>query len=280
MAVDDMEACGGRRLHENTAYNVQEVPLVTVITAVFNGVSTIKRCIQSVVDQDYPYVEHIIVDGGSTDGTIDVLREYENRIAIWISEPDHGVYDAWNKGLRLARGEWIAFLGSDDEYLPGAITAYMALASDNLGADYLSSQVKWLHSSGYSRIIGGPWEWRRFSRYMCCAHVGSMHRRRLFERYGYLDVSYRIAADYEFLLRARAELHSAFVPTVTVHMRAGGASDSIAALREAKRAKLETGGLPKLVAVLDLRLAIIKYQARTRFLKVFRWMRLTRDVIP
>jgi len=267
VAVVDLSTSGGRRLRELSAHDSRECPLVTVITAVFNGVSTIGHCIESVLDQDYPYVEHIVVDGGSTDGTVDVLRGYEDRLALWISEPDEGVYDAWNKGLRLARGEWIAFLGADDEYLPGAIAAYMALARGNPSADYLSSRLEWLHPSGYSRIVGCPWEWPRFNRFMCSAHVGSMHRRRLFERYGHFDVSYRITADYEFLLRARAELSSAFMPIVTAHMRAGGTSDSIAALREANRAKIETGGLLRLVAAFDLRLAIVKYRARTLFLR-------------
>jgi glycosyltransferase involved in cell wall biosynthesis len=239
MPVQDLKLTGGTRLHQTAAPEARDVPLVTVITAVFNGASTIKDCIESVLRQDYPFIEHIIIDGGSTDGTIDVLREYEDRIALWISEPDRGVYDAWNKGLHLAHGEWIAFLGTDDEYLPGAIAAYMALAKDNPAADYLSSQLKWLHPSGYSRLIGGRWEQQRFRRCSCIAHPGSLHRRRLFERYGRFDTTYRIAGDYEFLLRAGEALHAVFTPAVTVVMRAGGLSDSTAALQEAKRAQLQ-----------------------------------------
>ncbi len=113
-------------------------PLVSVITAVFNGEAFIASCIESVLSQDYPNIEHIVLDGGSTDGTVAILRKYQDQIAFWQSEPDKGVFDAWNKGLDLARGEWIAFLGADDCYLPGAISAYIELAQRNPEAEFLS----------------------------------------------------------------------------------------------------------------------------------------------
>jgi glycosyltransferase involved in cell wall biosynthesis len=91
---------------------------------------------ESILRQDYPNIEHIVLDGGSSDGTVDVLRKYDDRIALWKSEPDRGIYDAWNKGLALARGEWICFLGADDEFLSGAVSAYMEFASQNPVAEY------------------------------------------------------------------------------------------------------------------------------------------------
>jgi len=152
---------------------------------------------------------------------VDVLRQYEDRIAYWKSEPDKGVYDAWNKALAEAHGEWVCFLGVDDEFLPGAVSAYMALAAKNPEAEYLSSRVKWAHPSGYVRTIGSPWTWNRFRKMMCTAHVGSMHRRSLYDRLGSYDTSYCSAADYELLLRARDQLKAAFMPTTTVIMRLG-----------------------------------------------------------
>jgi glycosyltransferase involved in cell wall biosynthesis len=264
MSVRDLR--GEPSLHKTAAYERHEWPLVTVITAVFNGADTIRGCIESVLSQDYPHIEHIVVDGGSTDGTIDVLREYENRIALWISERDGGVYDAWNKALDLAHGEWIAFLGADDEYLPGAIAAYIALASDSPTADYLCSQIKWLHPSGYSRLIGVPWE-TEFRRCSCIGHVGSLHRRRLFERYGRFDTTYRIAGDYEFLLRAGNDLHAAFMPTVTAVMRAGGVSDSTAGLREAKRAQVQNKINSALEAERQFYSRVMRFHARRLIIK-------------
>ena len=234
-------------------------PLVSVITVVLNGRPFIAQCVESVLRQDYPNIEHIVFDGGSTDGTIDVLREFNDRIAFWRSEPDCGVYDAWNKGLREARGEWICFLGADDEFLPGALSSYMAFAANNPQAEYISSKIKWVHPSGYERILGGPWTWARFSKFMCTAHVGSMHRRSLFDRLGVYNTSYRIVADYELLLRARQHLKAAYMPITTVMMRAGGISDSSAALEEAARAKVKTGGRNPLLARMEFGVANVKF---------------------
>jgi glycosyltransferase involved in cell wall biosynthesis len=260
---DPRRQTGGRRSRGIAVEGTPTQPLVTIITAVFNGEAFLAECIESVLAQDYPHIEHVILDGGSKDGTLEILRRYDDRIALWIREPDRGVYDAWNKGLELARGEWIAFLGSDDEYLPGAVTAYMNLAAQHPEADYLSSYIRWQHPAGYSRQQGEPWSWPLYCRYMCSVHVGSMHRRRLFDNYGVFDLSYRITADYEFLLRPRGELRAAFLPEVTIMMRAGGVSDSIAALHEASRAKITTGGRSRWIALPELALALTKYRIRT-----------------
>jgi glycosyltransferase involved in cell wall biosynthesis len=244
---------GGKRVRGFVAENSVNCPLVTVITAVFNGQPYIAGCLESVLRQDYPNIEHIVMDGSSQDGTIDVLRAYDDRIALWKSEPDKGVYDAWNRALAEARGEWICFLGSDDEFLPGAISAYMKLAATHPEAEYLSSQAKWIHPSGYvNPAHGRPWTWHKFAKSMCVAHVGSMHRRSLYDRLGKYDISYHSAADYEFLLRARSKLKTAFMPLTTVMMRAGGVSDSSSALREALRAKVVAGGRNGMLAHIEL----------------------------
>jgi glycosyltransferase involved in cell wall biosynthesis len=233
-----------------------------VITAVFNGQSYLTGCLDSVVRQDYPNIEHIVWDGGSTDGTVDILRRYDDRIALWRSEVDQGIYDAWNKALREARGEWICFLGADDELLPNAVSSYMAFASQNQDAEYLASKGRVIHPSGYEEIYGRPWTWKKFSRRMYALHVGSMHKTTLFQRYGQFDTSYRITGDYEFLLRPRAKLKFAFMPIVTVLVRGGGVSDCTQALHEANRAKLETGGLARPLVLMDLSLALVKYKLR------------------
>jgi len=267
MSVNNMKANGERHLHEITECLAREAPLVTVITAVFNGASTIVDCIESVSRQDYPHIEHIIVDGGSTDGTMDVLKEYDDRVDLWISEPDHGVYDAWNKGLQLAHGEWIAFLGADDTFLPGAVREYMELACRNPLANFLTSRARLHHPSGYSPEFGRLWSWPRAARAMPSVHVGAMHRRSMFARQGEFDARYRIAGDYEFLLRARLDLHAAFTPAVTVVMRAGGLSDSTAGLLEAKRAKLQNKIRSSLRAEVDYRILVIRFHLRRIFIK-------------
>ena len=267
MLNDRNSKSNGSGSHKIADHDVLAGPLVSVITAVFNGNDSIAKCIESVLNQDYPNIEHIILDGGSNDGTVETLRSYGDRIASWISEPDNGVYDAWNKGLKLARGEWIAFLGADDIYLAGAISTYMNLASEHPEAELLTSRARLDHPTGYSPIFGGPWEWPRFATAMSTIHVGIMHRRSLFERYGTFNTSYRIAADYEFLLRAREQLRSAFTPATTVVMRAGGLSDSTAALHEAKRVKIAAGVRSAPVAAFQLGLAIARFHARRVYLQ-------------
>jgi len=258
MLGGEARLCGGQRLKGITAPSGSEHPLVTVVTAIFNGQPHVEGCLESVLAQDYPNIEHIVLDGHSTDGTIDVLQRYDNRIAYWKSEPDKGVYDTWNKALVEARGEWICFLGADDEFLPGAVSAYMALAARYPTAEYLSSQIRWVHPSGYERIRGRSWEWRSFLRWMSVAHVGSMHRRTLFDRLGLYDTSFGSAADYELLLRARGLLQAAYMPVTTVIMRAGGLSDDPNAFADATRAKIISGGRNPTLAVLELQIARVK----------------------
>jgi glycosyltransferase involved in cell wall biosynthesis len=238
--------------------------VVSVITAVYNRAPVLPRCIASVAAQDYPNVEHIVVDGGSTDGTLDVIHAHERTLGAWISAPDRGVFDAWNKGLALARGEWIAFLGADDQYRPDAVRRYVETAAASPAAEYISSRVELVYPSGAGRLIGSPWNWREFSRYMCVAHVGSFHRASLFRRVGSYDIGYRIVGDYELLLRAGSGLQAAFLNAVTARMDAGGQSDSTAALAEARRAKLQHRAKTRLAVRLDHAIAFAKHQYRHR----------------
>jgi glycosyltransferase involved in cell wall biosynthesis len=267
MLNDRTSKSGGYRLRQKIYPVAPNEPLVTVITAVFNGNDCLENCIESVLSQDYPNVEHIILDAGSTDGTVEILRRHDDRLALWVSEKDSGVFDAWNKGLQLARGEWIAFLGADDIYLAGAISVYMQLARLNPQAEFLSSRARLDHPTGYAPVFGGPWEWPRFATAMSTIHVGTMHRRSLFERYGEFDKTYRIAGDYEYLLRAREHLRAAYTPATTVVMRAGGLSDTTAGLYEARRAKVARGVQSAVVAAFQLRRAIIRFHVRRMYLK-------------
>jgi glycosyltransferase involved in cell wall biosynthesis len=238
------------------------MPLVTVITAVLNMQQYVKGCLESVLHQDYPNIEHIVIDGGSSDGTVDVLRQYDDRIALWTSEPNGGLYDAWNKALPEARGEWICFIGADDELLPGAVSSYMALAAKNPEAEYLNSLVRMVHVSGYERTFGRPWKWKEFSKWMRWAQVGTMHRRSLFDRLGKFDLSFGGVGDYEFLLRARDGLKTAYVPIETAMMRWGGVSDKLNAGLDATRAKIVTGGRNALLARIELWIWTVRFYLR------------------
>jgi glycosyltransferase involved in cell wall biosynthesis len=268
MRTIDLPDTRGKRLKSTFTCGTSEHPLVTVITAVFNGQPHVARCLDSVILQDYPNIEHIVLDGGSRDGTLEVLKQYDEHLAFWKTEPDQGVFDAWNKALGKARGEWICFLGADDEFLPGAVSAYMALARKHPDVEFLSSRARLEHPTGYSPVFGRQWSWPQFARAMTTVHVGSMHRRTMFERLGRFDTSYRIAGDYELMLRARNGLRAAFMPEVSVVMRAGGLSDSTAGLYEARRAKLQNSVCSPLRAELDLCQLITRFYLRLIYLKL------------
>ncbi|WHZ28764.1 MAG: hypothetical protein OJF51_003562 [Nitrospira sp.] len=210
------------------------VPSISVIVAVLNGKTTLQECIDSVARQTYSHKELLVIDGGSKDGTVELLERNSNKFSYWTSESDRGVYHAWNKGLAQARGEWICFLGADDYFRDVTVLERMAAHLKTLP---LSIRV------AYGRIIrinddgqmtqpaGESWEQVRksFKQYMCIPHVGTMHRRTLFELHGTFNESFRIAGDYELLLRELKTGDAAFIPDIiTAVQRLGGMSTNVA----------------------------------------------------
>lgn len=235
---------GGLRTQGYSKKSHEGKPLITIITVVYNGEKYLEETIQSVINQTYDNVEYIIIDGGSTDGTLDVIRKYENRIDYWVSEPDKGIYDAWNKGVSLSMGDWIAFLGADDFYLKQSLEKYVNhITTLKDKYDYISSKIELIdEDKRHIQDIGIPWDWKSIQRYMGVAHVGSLHHRSLFETVGLYDTSYRIAADYEMLLRKKESLKASYINIITAKMRNGGVSNNLIhiAFKETMRAKCET----------------------------------------
>ena len=138
----------------------------------------------------------------------------------------------------------------------------MNLAAEHPEAEYLNSRERWVHANGYERIRGRRWTSPGILRQMCMAHVGSMHRRSLFNRLGSYDSSFGTAADYELLLRARESLRTAYMPKITVIMRAGGMTESRASLADATRAKITSGGRNSTLAKIELGIANAKFMLR------------------
>ncbi|RTY33554.1 glycosyltransferase [Chlorobium phaeovibrioides] len=239
-------------------------PAISIITAVFNGARTLRNTIESIVPQLTDEIEYIIIDGGSTDGTQYLIRSYAEHFAYWISEPDGGIYDAWNKGLAHALGQFICFVGADDVLMPGVLETYLANIRQRPEIEYISSRVALGESDG--RIIGQAWRWDHFRRRMTVAHVGSLHNRNLYERLGQYDTSYRIVGDYEFLLRAGSSLNTGFIDEVTVIMGAGGVSNKFIslALKETMRAKSSQNSSSALMIRFDW------YVARSK--QLIRWL--------
>lgn len=179
-----------------------EQPTLSVITVVYNNARDIERTIRSVVGQTYPHIEYLVVDGGSTDGTVAVIKQYSERISHWVSEPDKGIYDAMNKGLAMATGDYVLFMNSGDEiYAPDTVARIFATEP---GADIYYGETElfddnW-ESLGLRRHhIPERFSWRSFRYGMNVSHQAIYIRRSIVGRY---DTQYQLSADIDWVIRA------------------------------------------------------------------------------
>lgn len=252
------------------SHSINKSPLISIIIATFNVEHLIERTLNSIITQTYKHFEIIIVDGNSTDGTLTIIEEYIPYIKHLISESDSGIYDAWNKGIKLSKGSWISFIGAGDIYLKDALENYIDhIRKLNYAPDFISSQIHIVDNNGKLLFkVGNRWEWPKFSHYMTAAHVGSLHSKLLFDKIGLFNSTYKIAGDYELLLRLKENLKTYYVSKVTAHMLYGGKSNSKKILKEIIRIKIETLGWPKIKAYREYYINSIKKTVR-EFLNSF-----------
>ena len=201
--------------------------IISVIVAVFNGTTTLQHCIESIGEQTYPYKELIIMDGGSTDGTIDILEMNAKKIAYWESKPDRGIYHAWNKAIQRAQGDYICFLGADDYWANETSVDKLAkTAINNQFPDFVSGKVAIVNSNGtIVKIMGDIWHPEKMNIKMVVAHPGMLHHKNIFRSFGLFSEKYKIAGDYEFLLRCNGKSRSIFTDDVLVFMGDSGISN-------------------------------------------------------
>jgi glycosyltransferase involved in cell wall biosynthesis len=204
---------------------------VSIITVCYNAVSTLQDTINSVLSQDYQNIEYIIVDGGSTDGTVELIRTFKEKIAKFISEPDKGIYDAMNKGINLASGDIVAILNADDFYVNSQVISKVVRAFYESGADIVYGDIIIVHPKDTEKVIrywktgeyrpgSFKWGWHP-------PHPAFFVKRKIYEKYGVFDLDFkRIAADFEIMARfmERYKVKWAYIPEVLVKMRAGGKS--------------------------------------------------------
>lgn len=224
---------------------------ISVVVAVFNADSTLEQCLRSVSCQTYQHIQLIVIDGGSTDGSLEIIREFEDRIDYWVTEPDKGIYDAWNKALAKVEGEWVCFLGADDFFWDERVlqnfAGYLETLDPHLGVAYGTIMTVNDASEPLCRI-GQPWSvvGHRFRALMSIPHPGTMHRTELFRKHGKFDATFRIAGDYDFLLRELKNEQAAFMEGLTVvGVRQGGVSNDpknvLRAMHEIRRAQRNSG---------------------------------------
>ena len=230
---------GGLRTKGQTKNLSKGLPLVSVITVVYNGAEHLEYALQSVLCQDYPNLEYIVIDGGSSDGSVDIIRQYDQQLDYWRSEPDSGIYNAMNKGLSLANGEIIGLLNADDFYYPGAVEA-IAEAAQKGENEIFCGEVNHLQElSNICLIKRGVPDISRMEETMTVIHPAVFVRKKVYDEIGNFDESYRIAADYDFLLRCfTAGKTFTYLPQILTGYRAGGlSSGNCASILEAKTIK-------------------------------------------
>lgn len=235
---------------------------ISIITVAFNAAHTIADTLESVAIQTYPDIEHIVVDGASTDGTLDVIERHGKHVARLVSEPDHGIYDAMNKGLRLATGEVVGFLNADDVYADTGVLARVSAIMESEKLDALFGDVEFVSPDRPDRPVRRyrserfrpdriAWGWMP-------AHPTLFLRRQVYERFGIFRTDYRIAGDFELVARIfhSGSLSYRHLPEVLVKMRTGGVStggwrNTLLLNREVLRACRENGiptSLPKILS--------------------------------
>ena len=234
-------------------------PFFTIITASYNSEKTIAETITSVINQNFTDYEFLIIDGNSSDKTIAIIKDFvpkfeEKNICFkYISEKDKGIYDAWNKGIKLSKGMWISFLGSDDTYLPNALELYLHHLKANPEANYISSQVALINSSKeVLNVIGKAFVWEKVVRNMEIAQVGSFHHKNLFEKVGDFNDHYKIVGDLDFYIRCKGTIKPAYFKEITAKMLNEGVSNQIyKALKEALDVKLKHKSSSAFIAYFD-----------------------------
>ncbi|MEQ9363065.1 MAG: glycosyltransferase family 2 protein [Leptospirales bacterium] len=229
------------RLQEPARDTGGDWPLVSVITVVLNRETTLPDAMRSVFDQNYQgEIEYILIDGGSTDGTIEVIRKYETRLAAWISEKDAGISDAFNRGLALANGEIIGILNSDDWYETNTVERAVRAFREQPGAGVACGRLQYWKAGKADAIF--PSLPDQLGIDMTVNHPTMFVHRRLYERAGLFKLDYRYAMDYELALRFQAMgARFASVEGVLANMRYDGAADRnwFRSLREMRRAQRE-----------------------------------------
>ena len=189
--------CGGKRSRFPSSATGSDRPFITVITPVFNGIENLESSIRSVASRGGEGVEYIVVDGASTDGTLEILRKHQSSVDYWVSEPDQGIYDAMNKGVRLARGRWLCFLGSDDTLCDSLHTVIPFLRDEQ--TIYYGN----VFMTGAKKLYDGAFgAWKLSRRNICQQSI--FYPRTVFEVRQF-DLRYRLLADWDFNIRTYAD---------------------------------------------------------------------------
>ena len=205
---------------------------ISIITVSFNSVFTIRDTIESILRQDHDNLEYIIIDAGSKDGTLDIIKEYEEYISYFISEADNGIYDGMNKGIAAATGDIIGILNSDDFYPNSFVISNVAKTFEKQECDAVYGDLVYVKFFDIDKIIrywqSGEYTVKKIKNGWMLPHPTFFVRKYLYDKYGYYNQDLKTAADYEMMLKLlyKYNIKVFYIPMILVKMRMGGASNS------------------------------------------------------
>lgn len=214
---------------------------ISIITVCYNSAATIEQCVQSVLNQTYKDIEYIVVDGNSTDGTQDIIKKYESNNLKFISEKDNGIYDAMNKGVKMATGDIVGILNSDDFYASNEVLEFIVSQFKNNDIEGLSTDVAIYKNEDFDHPYRyySATKWRKwmFRIGWQLPHPGFFVKKSCYDRVGLFDTQFRISADFDLLLRMvyKAKIRMKYVSFLSVKMRDGGASAGIKNMSKANK---------------------------------------------
>lgn len=193
-----------------------DIPLVTIITPSFNQARFLEQTMRSVLEQDYPNIEYMVADGGSTDGSVDIIQKYSNHLKWWVSEKDSGQAEAINKGFARAHGEIIAWINSDDYYMPGAVSSAVKALMDNPNAGFVYGNVQVVdaHEKILNQLTYGNWSLIDLLSFRIIGQPAVFIRRSLLEKVGYLEQSYHCLLDHHLWIRLAEQSGMIYIPSL------------------------------------------------------------------
>jgi glycosyltransferase involved in cell wall biosynthesis len=202
---------------------------ISLVTVAYNAESTISCCIESVIAQSFKNIEYIVIDGGSTDKTLEIINQFKQHINVLVSEPDKGIYDAVNKGIKLATGQVIGLLNADDFFPDNEVLSSLALAFEQHNAEIIYGDLDYVNSKGniVRKWRSGEYRHGMFNRGWMPPHPTFYCKRDLFEKFGFYSLNYGTAADYELMLRFLHlnRINAFYLKKVMVKMKIGGKSN-------------------------------------------------------
>jgi len=252
-----------------------DLPLISVITVTFNAEAFLEDCLQSIVEQLDADFELIVIDGGSKDSTVDIIKKYENSIAYWHSRPDRGLTHAFNLGIENSKGRWLIFINADDLLADlTTLSKVVPILDSNSLADVIYGRVLVVDRNNKNITNGGPYgknfSWRKHLFVNKIPHQGAFINRNYINTVGLYDETYLIGADYELFLRKNSYLKALFIPILISKMRDGGISrlNKFICNKEWHYARLKNKVLPKFL----LKLMYLAIMAKMTIGFIFRYL--------